>query len=183
MAKFSIVVAAVWPNLGIGYNGGLPWKSLKPDMEYFKKLTSTPKTEGVRNAVIMGRKTWESIPAKFRPLSNRINVVLTRNPVFSVGHEDVVVFQSFDAALSNLPIMYKDLGEVFVIGGSQIYRQALEHKGLSNVYITKVYKNFECDCFLPIDTSACLCQTVSSGVYEDIEFEFCNMKLQEAGSV
>jgi len=181
MVRFSIVVAAVWPSLGIGYKGGLPWKSLKPDMAYFKKLTSTPKADGVRNVVIMGRKTWESIPTKFRPLSNRINVVLSRNPDFKVEGEDVEVFQSFDTALMKLPMMYQDLGEIFVIGGSQIYQQAFEHEGLSDVYITKVYKNFECDCFLPIDKTAYLCQTISTGKYDDIQFEFCIMKLQEAG--
>jgi len=183
MVKFSIVVAATWPNLGIGYNGGLPWKSLKPDMKYFKKLTSTPKAEGLRNVVIMGRKTWESIPSKFRPLPNRINVVLSRKPEFTTDHKDVKVFQSFSAALESFPSMYKDIGEIFVIGGSQIYEQAFKHEALSEVYITKVYKSFDCDCFLQIDYSKFFCQTLSIDKFEDIPYEFCILRKQEAGNL
>jgi len=183
MVKFSIVVAATWPNLGIGRCGGLPWKSLKPDMEHFKKLTSTPKSEGLRNVVIMGRKTWESIPPKFRPLSNRINIVLSRKPQYLSDEKEVEVFQSFTDAVSNVPKIFKDIGEVFVIGGSQVYEEAFKHEGLSEVYITKVYKEFDCDCFLPMDTSAFLCQTRSIGNYEDVPYEFCILRKPEAGNV
>jgi len=183
MVKFSVVAAATWPNLGIGYQGGLPWKSLKPDMKYFKNLTSTPKTDGLRNVVIMGRKTWESIPSKFRPLSNRINVVLSRNPEFTTEDEEVKVFQSFNVAINSVPNMYSDMGEVFVIGGSQVYEQALKHECLSQVYITKVYKSFDCDCFLPMDVSAFFCQSVSIEKFEDIPYEFCILRKHDAGNV
>jgi dihydrofolate reductase len=87
---FSIVVATSL-NHGIGYQGQLPWR-IPQDLQYFQKLTTqgffqcnnpalsqsdlVPK----KNAVIMGHTTWKSIPKKFRPLSNRINVILTRNP-------------------------------------------------------------------------------------------------------
>jgi dihydrofolate reductase len=60
---------------GIGSNGGLPWK-LSKEMKYFAQAT-TAAPSGKKNAVIMGRTTWEGIPAKFRPLKNRINVVLS----------------------------------------------------------------------------------------------------------
>ena len=73
---FQLVVAAA-KNMGIGKEGGLPW-SLPGDMAYFKDLTSRTRDAAKQNAVIMGRRTWESIPAKFRPLKGRINVVLTR---------------------------------------------------------------------------------------------------------
>ena len=62
----------------------MPWK-LPGDMAYFKELTSKTADAGKQNAVIMGRKTWESIPPKFRPLPGRINVVLTRA---AAGHEN-----------------------------------------------------------------------------------------------
>lgn len=67
---------------GIGLNGKLPWR-LKEDMKLFKKITTTiqnpnDKEKGKLNAVIMGRKTWESIPMKFRPLPNRINIILSK---------------------------------------------------------------------------------------------------------
>ena len=65
-----IIVACDLMN-GIGWKGHLPWKKLSKDLAHFKKLT-------VGNTVLMGRKTWDSIPVKFRPLTDRLNIVLTR---------------------------------------------------------------------------------------------------------
>lgn len=62
---------------GIGLNGDMPW-SLPKDMAYFKSLTTSVKSPGKRNAVVMGRTTWESIPAKFRPLKDRMNIVISK---------------------------------------------------------------------------------------------------------
>jgi dihydrofolate reductase len=73
-------ILACTHNGGIGLNGKLPWR-LKEDMKLFKTITTTiqnPNDKGKLNAVIMGRKTWESIPMKFRPLPNRINIILSR---------------------------------------------------------------------------------------------------------
>ena len=74
---FQVVVAATKDEMGIGFEGGLPWR-LPKDMAYFKAVTAQVSEPGTRNAVIMGRKTWESIPSKFRPLPGRLNVVLSR---------------------------------------------------------------------------------------------------------
>ncbi len=72
----TIVVAATKGN-GIGQNGGLPWR-LSKEMAYFARVTSNAPA-GKQNVVIMGRKSWESIPLKFRPLRNRTNIVISRN--------------------------------------------------------------------------------------------------------
>lgn len=76
-----ILIAALSPSNGLGLNGGLPW-SLKKEMAYFRRATTFVPEEqqrsGARNAVIMGRNTWESIPPKYRPLKGRINVVVSR---------------------------------------------------------------------------------------------------------
>ncbi len=71
------VVAAWTRRMGIGKNGTLPWPYLKADMARFASITKTPPSEGRMNAVIMGRRTWESLPANRRPLPGRINIVLT----------------------------------------------------------------------------------------------------------
>lgn len=71
------LIAAACEDLGIGMNGNLPWK-LKTEMAYFSRMTSKTNNENKRNVVLMGRKTWDSIPPKYKPLSNRINMVLTR---------------------------------------------------------------------------------------------------------
>ena len=79
MSRLTLIVAATKAN-GIGQNGNLPWR-LPKEMSYFAKVTSHA-PEGKQNRVIMGRKTWESIPAKFRPLRDRLNVVLSRQADF-----------------------------------------------------------------------------------------------------
>ncbi len=87
--QFHVVVAAT-KDMGIGKDGGLPWR-LPGEMAYFKQLTASvgDPTSEARNAVIMGRKTWESLPGKFRPLPGRVNVVLSRSA--SPGGGDGVV--------------------------------------------------------------------------------------------
>ena len=82
MGKLKLaMVAAMSLTNGIGKDGGLPWR-LKGEMAYFRNVTSyvpeEEKSQGARNAVIMGRKTWASIPPKFRPLGGRINIVISR---------------------------------------------------------------------------------------------------------
>jgi len=77
-APVCLVVAAS-ERLGIGQDNQLPWR-LPGDMAAFKRITSTASRPEAPNAVVMGRKTWESIPPKFRPLAGRTNVVLTRQP-------------------------------------------------------------------------------------------------------
>eukprot|EP00050_Salpingoeca_kvevrii_P017335 m.64225 g.64225 ORF g.64225 m.64225 type:complete len:104 (-) comp7504_c0_seq2:965-1276(-) len=64
---------------GIGIRGDLPWR-IGRDMAFFRRITCETTNPTLRNAVVMGRKTWDSIPARFRPLVSRLNVVITRNP-------------------------------------------------------------------------------------------------------
>ena len=78
MRNFSLVVAATEPEFGIGLDGSIPWR-IPEDLKFFKETTTFTKDESKQNAVIMGRKTWESIPSKYRPLPSRLNIVLTRN--------------------------------------------------------------------------------------------------------
>ena len=76
MSRLTIIVAATKAN-GIGINNNLPWR-LPKESKYFAQATSNA-ADGQQNAIIMGRKTWESIPKKHRPLSNRYNIILSRN--------------------------------------------------------------------------------------------------------
>lgn len=76
MSSLTLIVAATLAN-GIGQSSRLPWR-LPQEMAYFARITSSA-PEGSINAVIMGRNTWESIPAKFRPLPRRVNMVISRN--------------------------------------------------------------------------------------------------------
>jgi len=78
--RLQMIVAAT-ESLGIGINGGLPWR-IKRDMKFFKDKTTETHETGKLNAVIMGRKSWESIPAKFRPLPGRLNIVISSQPEY-----------------------------------------------------------------------------------------------------
>ena len=75
LKAFSMIVA-VGANQEIGYQGKLPWPYIPKDMKHFVRMTTTSK---IKNTVLMGRKTWESIPAERRPLRNRLNAVITRS--------------------------------------------------------------------------------------------------------
>jgi dihydrofolate reductase len=99
----------------IGRGGGIPWQ-LPEDLAHFKELT-------MGHTVVMGRRTWESLPAKVRPLPGRRNVVLTRQADFTVDGATVV--QRFDDALTE--------PDTWVVGGEQIYTLALSQAGRCEV--------------------------------------------------
>lgn len=141
--SFAIVVAADAAR-GIGKANGLPWK-LPTEMAYFKRVTSEA-APGRQNAVVMGRKTYESIPSKFRPLKDRLNVVLSRSPGART-EPGVRVCPSLEHALAMLAGETKT-DQVFVIGGGSVYEEALRHAQCTRVYITRVHRVFECDTFL-----------------------------------
>jgi dihydrofolate reductase len=157
------LILAATPSLGIGNGGGLPWPQLKKEMGFFARVTkrTSPSTSdnGARriNAVLMGRKTWESIPPKFRPLKDRLNVVITSNPTEfkekldkKTDVEGPMVCSSVLDALSQLENQL-ELDRVFVIGGASIYETALELPQTKRVLLTKIQKEYECDTFFPVN--------------------------------
>lgn len=154
MREFSVIVAAT-KSMGIGKNGTLAW-SIPSDMARFKSLTSTAPSENQTNIVIMGRKTWESIPNKFRPLSNRINIVLSRNPNAKIDlglNENVHVVESLDNALSlcENDELIKNPGKIFIIGGASLYDEALKSSYCETIYLTEVLTDFDdLDTFIPV---------------------------------
>lgn len=134
--KVSLIVAMDLEK-GIGKNNDLMWH-LPADMKFFKETTSG-------HVVIMGRKNYDSIPVKFRPLPNRENVVLTRNTNYSA--EGCLVFNSLEACLEH----YKNETEktIFIIGGGEIYKKALEINCVDEMYISHVNKIYGADTFFP----------------------------------
>lgn len=142
--KFDIVVAADL-NRCIGKNGTLPWR-LPGDMRNFRELTTKSIKPGIQNAVIMGRKTWESLPPKMRPLPERLNVVLTRQGDYDLP-EGVIKAASLGAALEFLSTI--DINRIFVLGGGEVYAEALLHTDCDAIYLTEVHGSFECDTYFP----------------------------------
>ncbi|GKT53442.1 dihydrofolate reductase [Colletotrichum tofieldiae] len=161
--ELTLIVAAT-RNMGIGAKGGLPWTGLKKEMAYFARVTKRLPPQApsdARNAVIMGRKTWESIPPKFRPLKGRLNIVISRSHPApdSASAPDLdkepVKVGSLEQALAYLRAdgVAGRLGKVFVIGGAQIYDAALRAPEAKRVLLTKVLADFECDAFFPLRLS------------------------------
>lgn len=124
------LVAAVSENGVIGRDGGLPWR-LPGDLQFFKRLTTG-------HTVIMGRRTWDEIR---RPLPNRRNIVVTRNARLDFPGAERAA--DLDAALQ----LAGDEAEVFVIGGGEIYRQALSRA--DRMYLTSVHAVVEGDTRFP----------------------------------
>jgi dihydrofolate reductase len=106
-----VIIAAVAKNRVIGKDNQLIW-NIPEDMAHFKALTAG-------HTVIMGRKTWESLPPRFRPLPGRRNIVISRQADYSAP--DAELAESLEIALK----MASTVAFAFVIGGEQIYRQAM----------------------------------------------------------
>jgi len=133
----SIIVAAS-TNLVIGKNNELPWH-IPSDLKRFKELTT-------RKRVIMGRKCWESIPEKFRPLRNRNNIVISRDytyvadGAFVLSDLNQFIIEYVDSSFNYGPI------EDFVIGGAEIYKQFFPIA--KKLYLTEVLGEVEGDTYL-----------------------------------
>ena len=146
----SLIVAKDKKN-GIGKSNNLPWR-LSQEMEYFKRITTPDKP--FEHAVIMGRKTWESIPNKFKPLKNRLNIILSsQNVLDGTKYLNTFCFTSLEKSLEfvgdySLKIMQKPLSQIFIIGGGSLYKEALGKNIVSHLYITEIYDDFSCDTFL-----------------------------------
>ena len=140
---FSIVVA-VCNNNGIGYKGTIPWKN-KEDMSFFRNLTSKTENINKKNAIIMGRITFESIGEK--PLKNRDNFVISRKK-----YNNIESFTNLDECLSNL-MENNEYENIFVIGGQTLYNEAIQHPLCSKIFLNKINTDETCDVFFNYDKS------------------------------
>lgn len=162
------IIAALTRTNGIGANGTLPWR-LPKEMAHFRRATlhvcqpasSDTDRASPMNAVIMGRKTWQSIPSKFRPLSGRINVVVSRQNTDAAQHElgipespHTYLCASLESAVAKLQSL-PNVSRTFLIGGAQLYAEVMQNHirnaVIDRLLITRIYDpSFEmCDVFLP----------------------------------
>lgn len=134
MSRINAIVAAS-ENMVIGKDNKLLW-TLPTDLKFFKEKT-------LNSSVIMGKKTWESIPEKFRPLPKRNNFVITSDPTYKAKGAIVVhdLLGLIDAFKNN-----KLEDDVFIIGGSQIYNQTFHL--VDRLYLTKVFGSYEGDSYI-----------------------------------
>ncbi|XP_070954845.1 dihydrofolate reductase isoform X1 [Macaca nemestrina] len=172
-------IVAVSQNMGIGKNGDLPWPPLRkggpdwiriplfccaggkvadfcPDpaarneFRYFQRMTTTSSVEGKQNLVIMGKKTWFSIPEKNRPLKGRINLVLSRE-LKEPPQGAHFLARSLDDALklTEQPELANKVDMIWIVGGSSVYKEAMNHPGHLKLFVTRIMQDFESDTFLP----------------------------------
>lgn len=127
------LIAAVARNRAIGRGGELLWHESE-DQRHFRRVT-------MGCPVIMGRRTWDSLPARFRPLPGRRNIVVTRNPLWTADGAERA--GSLDEALA----LAGDAAKVFVIGGAELYALALPRA--DELVLTEIDAEFEADAFFP----------------------------------
>lgn len=144
MKPFAIITAFD-SQYGIGKNGQLAW-NLPSDLKHFKEITASVTNPAKKNALIMGRKTWDSLPQKFRPLPGRVNMVLSRESNINLPSE-VLFSKSLDDALNQLSS--PGIENIFVIGGAQIYALAIGHSLCQKLYVTHLQGEYGCDTFFP----------------------------------
>jgi len=180
------VAVAITGNGGIGLKGGLPWPHLKTDMALFSKRT----TGAGKNAVLMGKNTWLSIPERRRPLKNRTNIIISSSlPASTSCHK----FSSIDDALTHSHCENYD--ELWIIGGSRIYNEFLNahYDKVHRAYITYVCTNsdnnndddynkdskdsYECDTFINIPHESYLIEEKEYNPTENCYYLTCVHKV------
>lgn len=122
---------------GIGRAGIIPWK-ISADLKQFRAKTLT-------HSVIMGRKTWDTLPN--RPLADRLNIVVSRNPV-QANYPGVIHTDSIENALCHA-IYCKQDSKIFIIGGGQIYKYCLDNDLVDTIEATQIDGDYQCDTFFP----------------------------------
>ena len=195
MAETNLIVAHAFNSNGIGINGTMPWY-IKEDLQHFRTITTevpqsitispantsanlSTASQNIKyiNAVVMGRKTWDGLPDKFKPLPNRINVIITANPqLLELAHpvtldatnNSAVLYskwEDYENVINKFQEKYNTnvlnngqkviISQIFIIGGEKIYRLALEQKRINRMYITEVYipsnmvKDIKFDAYFP----------------------------------
>lgn len=130
------IIVAQCKNRGIGYENKIPWQ-IYEDMKLFSKKT---RGQG-NNAIIMGRKTWDSLPSQ--PLLKRTNIIVSST--LNVENENVFTFRSILDVKKHCSETNYD--EVWIIGGQAIYEEFLKHA--KTIHITQIDKTYKCDTFFP----------------------------------
>jgi dihydrofolate reductase/thymidylate synthase len=146
---YSVILACTIEG-GIGLNNNIPW-SIPDDLKLFKTITTYTNCYLKKNAVIMGRKTWESLSCK--PLKDRINIIVTSTPNIIKTSSNVLAFSNFDNALEYCEeSMYID--KVFIIGGKSLYDLCLKNekysKRIDYINLSIIKEKKKCDSYIDL---------------------------------
>uniref|UniRef100_A0A7E4VQI5 dihydrofolate reductase n=1 Tax=Panagrellus redivivus TaxID=6233 RepID=A0A7E4VQI5_PANRE len=144
------MIVAVDASNGIAKDNSLPWH-LPQEYKHFQSGTIKTNDPAKKNVVLMGRKCWESIPTKFRPLKNRINVVLSRAMPREIS-DDFLVLNDFDEAIRILTTtepFASRVETIWNVGGKEVYALGLAHPLMKDLVITRIQKGFDTDVAFP----------------------------------
>lgn len=135
--------------IGVSETNTIPW-TIPEDIKYFKKLTKETSKDEYMNAVIMGRRTWQSIPEKFRPLSKRINIIVSTT-LEAPDLPNTYVVDSYEGAV-RLTDTFEQIENTFVIGGTSLFNTSVDDSRLRHVYMTRYNKEHrDADVTFPTD--------------------------------
>ena len=151
------IIVAMSNNSVIGKNNTLPWH-LPTDLKYFKDTTNG-------HTVVMGRKCWESIPEKYRPLPNRKNIVVSRNKDYVA--KGAIVINDLEQILSSNE---NNLEQIFIIGGAELYKEAFKYA--NKLFLTQIFQDVDGDIILEGLNSKDWCLYEGSEIYEENGFKF-----------
>ncbi|XP_014911877.1 dihydrofolate reductase [Poecilia latipinna] len=143
------LIAATCNNMGMGKDGTLPW-SLPSEFQYFLNTITRVSRPGKMNLLIWGRLCWNSHPENIFPLANSLHVVLSKT-LSSVPDHAHFLCQDFESAvrLAAQPPLSGIIETVWILGGTQVYEDALKHPWCDLLYLTDVMADFDCDVFFP----------------------------------
>ena len=145
----NLIVASTIDN-GIGLNGDLPWR-LKNDLKYFRYVTTNyNRFQKEPNVCIMGRATFDSIPAKCKPLKDRLSIVLSSKQMQST--DQTIYCSSTEQVLQLIEERNLNNGNLFCIGGSLVYKQFLPFT--KTLFLTRIFNKVPCDTFIDIDLTS-----------------------------
>lgn len=138
--KFLNIVVALDDLNGIGKNNTIPWH-IKNDLKFFRYVTSKVHDENKQNAIIIGRKTYETFP---KPLPNRLNIIVSGNTSLpNINYPNVKRVGTFNDAIQ-CAINDSNIENIFIAGGVSIYEEAMKTNFVKKVFVTRVKGDFQC---------------------------------------
>lgn len=149
MRKPVRLIAAACRNMGIGKNGRLPW-SLANELHFFQDTITSVSTPEKKNLLVFGRGSWLSCPETFFPFANCLNVVLSKTLLTVPTHAHYLC-KDFESAirLAIEPPLRHIVETIWILGGSAVYKESLEHPWCDLIYLTDIMAEFDCDVFFP----------------------------------
>ncbi|XP_056334508.1 zgc:153031 [Danio aesculapii] len=149
MRKPIRLIAAACRDMGIGKDGQIPW-CLPKEFQFLLDTITAVSAPGKKNLIVWGRICWFSCPETVFPLANCINLVLSRKMISVPPHADYLCkdFDSIFRLVSEPPLCH-NVEVIWILGGTEVYKESLEHPWCDLIYLTDIMANFECDVFFP----------------------------------